>query len=195
MGSSSISVHLFVSSESTQAAMDRVMQQLNSQRLLNITESTNDNPYNFTNLHRNIESINNEEKLDNVVQETPRDTILDSQEIIGQDGMDFDQSNTILETQRTIRGFEVEERVELLHHIHDTMVATTIISSTTAIGQLQNQHQPKGYYKVSIHEAIVNDVSLMITNADDNLPQLLVRDVIETIIAWKWDHIRSMPKI
>ena len=78
MGSSSILVQLPVTSESTQAAMDRVMQQLNSQGLFNIIESTDDNPYNFTNLHRNTESINNEDKLDNVVQETPCDTIHDT---------------------------------------------------------------------------------------------------------------------
>ena len=78
------------------------MQQLNSQGLFNITESTDDNPYNFTNFHRNIESINNEDKLDNVVQETPCDTIPNSQEIIKQEGMDFDQSSIILETQRII---------------------------------------------------------------------------------------------
>ena len=105
MGSSSILVQLPVSSKSTQAAMDRVMQQLNSQGLFNITESTDNNPYNFTNVHHNTESINNKDKLDNVVQETPCDTIPDSQEIIGQEGMDFDQSITILETQRTIQGF------------------------------------------------------------------------------------------
>ena len=51
------------------------MQQLNSQGLFNITESTDDNPYNFTNFHRNTESINNEDKLDNVGQGTPFDTI------------------------------------------------------------------------------------------------------------------------
>ena len=150
MGSSRISIELHVSSKSTQAAMDRVMQQLNSQGLFNITESTDDNPYNFTNLHRNIESIKNKGKLDNAIQEIPRDTIPDAQEIIGQEGMDFDQSITILETQKTIWGFKVVERVRLLHHIHNTMVATVIISSTTTVAQLYNQHQPKGYYKVSI---------------------------------------------
>ena len=87
-----------MSSESTQAIMDEVMQKLNSQGLFNITESTDDNPYNFTNLHHNTKSINNEEKLDNVVQETPCDTNPDSEEIIGQVGMDFDQSITIFET-------------------------------------------------------------------------------------------------
>ena len=71
MESSGISVQLPMSLESTQAAMNRVMQQLNSQGFFNITESTDDNPYNFTNLHHNTISINNKEKLDNVVQETP----------------------------------------------------------------------------------------------------------------------------
>ena len=78
MGSSSISVQLPGSSESTQAAMDQVRQQLNSQGLFNITELADDNPYNFTSLHRNTESMNKEDKLDNVVQGTPCDTIPDS---------------------------------------------------------------------------------------------------------------------
>ena len=157
-------------SESIQAAMDRVMEQLNSQGLFNITESTDNNPYNFTNLHCNTEGINNKGNLDDVVQETPHDSIFDSQEIRLEEGMDVDQSITILETQRTKRGFEVGERVGLLHHIHDTMVANAIISSTTAVAQLHNQRQPEGYYKVSIQEAIVDDAPLMITNTDDDPP-------------------------
>ena len=112
MGSFGISVQLSVTSESTQAAMNRVMQQLNSQGLFNITESIDDNPYNFLNLHCNTKRINNEGKLDTVVQETPHDTIPDSQEIIGQEGMDLDQSSIILETQRTIQGFEVEKELD-----------------------------------------------------------------------------------
>ena len=170
MGSSSISIQHPVSAKSTQVAMDRVMQQLNSQRLFNIKESTDDNPYNFTNLHCNTEGINNEGKLTDVVQETPRDIIPDSQEISGEEGMDVDQSSTKLETQRTKLRFEVGERVGLLHHIHDTMVASAIISSTAAVAQLHNQRQFEGYYKVSIHEAIVDDTPLMITNADDDPP-------------------------
>ena len=150
MGSSSISKQHPVISESIQAAMDRVMEQLNSQELFNITESTDDNPYNFTNLHGNTKGINNEGNLDDVVQETPRDTILESQEIRGEEGMDVDQSNTILETQRTKWGFQVGERVGLLHHIHYTTVASAIILSTAADAQLHNRQQPESYYKVSI---------------------------------------------
>ena len=194
MGSSSISKHPVIS-ESTQAAMDRVMEQLNSQELFNITESTNDNPYNFTNLHGNTEGINNEGNLDDVVQETPRDTILESQEIRGEEGMDVDQSITILKTQRTKRGFQVGERVGLLHHIHDTTVASAIILSTAADAQLHNRQQPEGYYKVSIQEAIVDDAPLMITNTNDDPPQLLVRDAIGTMTTWKWDRIQRMPEI
>ena len=87
------------------------------------------------------------------------------------------------------------ETVRLLHCIHDTIVATTTISSTAGVEQLHNQIQPEGYYKVSIQKAIVDDAPLMITNADDDPPQLLVWDAIGTMIAWKWDRIRSMPKI
>ena len=132
MGSSSISKQHPMISESTQAAMDRVMEQLNSQGLFNIIESIDDNPYNFTNLHSNTKGINIEGNLDDVVQETPRDTIPDSQEIRGEEGMDVDQSITILETQRTKRGFQVGERVGLLHHIHGTTVASAIMLSTAA---------------------------------------------------------------
>ena len=195
MGSSSILKQHPMISESTQAAMDRVMEQLNSQELFNITESTDDNPYNFTNLHGNTEGINNEGNLDDVVQETPRDTILESQEIRGEEGMDVDQSITILETQRTKRGFQVGERVGLLHHIHDTKVASAIILSTAAESQLHNRQQPEGYYKVSIQEAIVDDAPLIITNTDDDPPQLLVQDAIGTMTAWKWDRIQRMPEI
>ena len=39
--------------ESTQATMERLMQQMNSQGLFNITESIEDNPYDFTNIERN----------------------------------------------------------------------------------------------------------------------------------------------
>ena len=138
MGSSSILKQHPVIAESTQAAMDRAMEQLNSQGLFNITKSTDNNPYNFTNLHCNIESINNEGNLDDVVQEMPRDTIPDSEEIRGEEGMDVNQSITILETQRTKRGFQVGERVGLLHHIHDTTVASAIILSTAADAQLHN---------------------------------------------------------
>ena len=138
MGSSSISIQHSVSAESTQAAMDQMMLQLNSQGLFNIIESTNDNAYNFTNLHCNTEGINNKGKLADVVQETLRDTIPDSQEISGEESMDVNQSSTILETQRTKLGFEVGERVGLLHHIYDTMVASAIISSTAAVAQLHN---------------------------------------------------------
>ena len=170
MGSSSISKQHPVISESTQAAMDRAMEQLNSQGLFNITESTDENPCNFTNLHCNTEGINNEGNLNDVVQETPHDIIPNSQEICGEEGMDVDQSITILETQRTKRGFQVEERVGLLHHIHDTTVASAIILSTAADAQLHNRQQLEGYYKVSIQEAIVDDASLMITNTDDDPP-------------------------
>ena len=195
VGSSSISKQHSLISESTQAAMDRVMEQLNSQELFNIIESTDDNPYNFTNLHSNTEGINNEGNLDDVVQETPHDTLLESQKIRGEEGMDIDQSITILETQRTKQGFQVGERVGLLHHIHDTTVASAIIFSTAADAQLHNRQQPEDYYKVSIQEAIVDDAPLMITNTDDDPPQLLVRDAIGTMTAWKWDCIQRMLEI
>ena len=109
--------------------------------------------------------------------------------------MDFDQSIPIFETQRIVQGFEVGETVRLFHHIHDTIIVTETISSTAGVEQLHNRIQPEGYYKISIQEVIVDDAPLMITNADDDPLQLLVRDAIGTMIAWKWDRIRSMPEI
>ena len=166
MGSSSFSVQIPVSFESTQAIMNQMMQQLNSEGLFNITESTDDNPYNFTDLRCNTNSVN-EEKVDTVIQETPRDMILDSQKIIGQ-GINFNKRITILEIQRTIHGLELEEIVGLLHQIHDTIVAIAKISFTATVNQLHNRLQPKGYYKVSIQDAIVDDTPLIITNIDDD---------------------------
>ena len=52
--------------------------------------------------------------------------------------MDFDQSTIVLETQRTMQGFELGKRVGLLHHIDDTIVVIAKISSTTTVGQLHN---------------------------------------------------------
>ena len=47
--------------------MNRVMQQLNSQGLFNVTESAEDNPYDFTCLHRKRDTINNDDILESVV--------------------------------------------------------------------------------------------------------------------------------
>ena len=87
------------------------------------------------------------------------------------------------------------ERVGLLHHIHDTIVVSAIISSTAAVAQLHNQRQPEGYYKVSIQDAIADDAPLMITNTDNDSPQLLIRDAIGTMTAWKWNCIQSILEI
>ena len=127
-----------MSSESTEIAMSRAMQKLNSQGLFNVTESVEANPYDFTYLHRKRDTVNNNEILESVVQETPHETISDSQEISGEQAMHFNQSSIIFETQRTIHGFEVDERVGLLHSMEHIMVAITKISSTAVIGELHN---------------------------------------------------------
>ena len=67
MGSSSISMNISLDSESTQAAMERLMQQMNSQGLFNITESIDDNPYDFTSIGHNRGTIESERVLNNVV--------------------------------------------------------------------------------------------------------------------------------
>ena len=168
------------------------MQQMNSQGLFNITESTDDNPYDFTNTGRNRGTAESERVLSNVVQEVHGGTIAVSQGSLGQKNLEFDPTITILETQETIHGFELNEQVQVLHPIKDTVVAIAKISSIATSGQLHNRLQPNGYYKVSIQEAFVDEAPLMITNMDDDPPQLVVRDAVGTMTAWKWDHIRSM---
>ena len=71
-------------------------------------------------------------------------------------------------------------------------MAIAKISSIATFGQLHNRLQSNGYHKVSIHEALVDEASVMITNMDDDPPQLVVRDAIRTMRAWKWDCIQSM---
>ena len=69
------------------------------------------------------------------------------------------------------------------------------ISSIATSGQLHNWLQPNGYYKVSIQEALVDEAPLIITNMDDDPPQLVVRDAVGTMTAWKWDRIQSMQQM
>ena len=134
MGSSSISMNISVGSESTQAAMERLMQQMNSQGLFNITESIDDNPYDFTNTGRNRGTVESERVLSNVVQEVHGGTITVSQGSLGQKGMEFDPTITIPKTQEAIHGFELDEQLRLLHPIKDTVVAIAKISSIATSG-------------------------------------------------------------
>ena len=48
------------------------------------------------------------------------------------------------------------------------MVAIAKISSIAAIPELHNRLQPKGFYKVSVEEVIVDEAPLMITNVNDD---------------------------
>ena len=98
MKSSSISMNISVGSESTQAAMERLMQQMNSQGLFSITESIDNNPYDFTNTGRNRGTAKSERVLSNVVHKVHGGTIIVSQESLGQKGMEFDPTITIPET-------------------------------------------------------------------------------------------------
>ena len=195
MGSSSISLNISLGSESTQAAMERLMQQMNSQRLFNITESTDDNPYDFTNTGCNRGTTESERVLSNIVQEVHGGTITVSQGSLREKNMEFDPTSTIPKTQETVHGFELDEHVRLLHPIKDTVVAIAKISSIATSGQLHNRLQPNGYYKVLIQEALVDEAPLMITNMDDDPPQLVVRDVVGTMTIWKWDRIQSMQQM
>ena len=184
MESSSISMHISLGSESTKATMERLMQQMNSQGLFNITESTYDNPYDFTNTGRNRGVVESERLFNNVVcQELHGGSIIDSQGSIGQKGVELDPTITIPETQKTVHGFEVDEQIQLLDPLNDTIVAIAKIASKAISSQLHNRLQPNGYYKVSIQEALVDEAPLMITNMDNDPPQLLVRDGVGTMTA------------
>ena len=195
MGSSSISMNISVGLESTQAAMERFMQQMKSQGLFNITESIDDNPYDFTNVGRNRGTTESERVLSNVVQEVHGGTITVSQGSLRQEGMEFDPIITIPETQEAMHGFELDEQVRLLHPIKDIVVAIAKISSIATSGQLHNRLQPNGYYKVSIQKALVDEAPLMITNMDDDSPQVVVQDAVGIMTAWKWDRIQSMQQM
>ena len=90
-------------------------------------------------------------------------------------GTAIDNTSIILKTQEAdIFGFELGEKIKLLHAIQDIEVAVATISSTTNSTQLHNRLQPHGYYKVFIKDAIVGDTPLMLTNTNDDPPQLLV---------------------
>ena len=188
-------MNISLGSEFIQAAMEKLMQQMNSQGLFNITESIDDNPYDFTNTGRNRGTAESERVLNNVVQEVHGGTVIESQGSLGQKGMEFDPAITILETQETVHGFELDKQVRLLHLINDTVVAIAKISFIATFGQLHNRLQLSGYYKVSIQEALVNEAPLMITNMDNDSPQLVVQDVVGTMTAWKWDCIQSMQQM
>ena len=92
-------MNISLGSESTLAAMKRLMQQMNSQGLFNITESIEDNPYDFTNIGRNRGTAASERILNNVAQGSHGGTITESQESIGQISMEFDPTIIIPETQ------------------------------------------------------------------------------------------------
>ena len=125
------------------------------------------------------------EKIDHV--------ILVSREQSTSHGITTDDTSIILKTQETDKsGFELGEKVKLLHAIHDNEVAMATISSMTSSTLLYNQIQPHGYYKVSIKDAIVGDTPLILTNTDDDPPQLLVQDAIRTIKAWRCDYLWEM---
>ena len=111
MESLNISMNISLGSEFTQVAMERLMQQMNNQGLFNITESTNNNPYDFTNTRHNKGTVDNESFLNNVVQELHSGIVTESHKIIGQKGMEFDWTITILETQRTIHGFKLGKQI------------------------------------------------------------------------------------
>ena len=158
-------------SESTQIALKRVLQQLNSQGLFDISILEGDNPYGF---HEQIlptpTATTTDHRNTNMTEETGH-TLQVSRETRTSHGTGNDDTSIILETQEAdISGFEVGEKVKLLHAVHKIEVAVATISSTTSSNVLHNRLQPHGYYKVSIEDAIIGDAPLMLPNTDDDPP-------------------------
>ena len=179
-------------SESTQIALERVLQQLNLQGLFDISISESDNPYGF---HEQIiptpTTTTTDHRNTNMIEETGH-ALQVSQEASTSHGTGNDDTSIILETQEAdISGFEVGEKVKLLHAVHNIEVAVATISSTTSSSVLHNRLQPQGFYKVSIEHAIVGDAPLMLPNTDDDPPQLLVQDAIMSMTAWRCDRLRK----
>ena len=179
-------------SESTQIALERVLQQLNSQGLFDISILESDNPYDF---HEHIiptpTTTTTDHQNTNMIEETGH-ALQVSQEASTSHGTGNDDTSIILETQEVdISGFEVGEKVKLLHAVHNIEVVVATISSTTSSSVLHNRLQPQGFYKVSIEHAIVGDAPLMLPNTDDDPPQLLVQDAIMSMTAWQCDRLRK----
>lgn len=174
-------------------AFERVMQQLNRQGLFDISDSGRDDPYSFNEDIFTTVRTNTEKELNMNVAEDTDDDICIPREHSTCHRSAIDPTSIVLETQEVEKnGFQLGEKVSLLHIIDDIVVAIATISSTTNAGQLHNRLQPHGYYKVSIKDVVVGEASLMITNTDDDPPQLLVQDAIGTMTAWRWDRIRRM---
>ena len=142
-------------SESTQIALERVLQQLNSQGLFDISISESDNPYGFHEQIIPTTTTTTHHRNTNMIEETGH-ALQVSQEASTSHGTRNDDTSIILETQEAdISGFEVGEKVKLLHAVHNIEVAVATISSTTSSSVLHNRLQPQGFYKVSIEHAIV----------------------------------------
>ena len=171
-------------SEYTQMALERVLQQLNSQGEFSLSISEDDNPYGF---HEQIFSTaiasTKEQHNTTMIEETDHG-LLDSREQSTRHGNTIDDTSIILETQETkISRFELGEKVKLLHVVHDIEVAVVTISSMTSSTLLHNWLQSIGYYKVSTEHAIIGDAPLMLPNTNDDPPKLLVQDAIRTMTA------------
>ena len=180
-------------SESTQMALERVLQQLNSQGLFGISISEGDNPYCFQEQIISTPTASTKKHWNTNMAEETGPALLVSREQSTSPGTRIDNTSIILETQEAdISRYEVGEKVKLLHVVQDIEVAVATISSTTSSSVLHNRLQPHGYYKVSIKDAIVGDALLMLLNMDNDPPQLLVQDAIWSMIAWRCDRLQKL---
>ena len=148
-----------------------MLQQLNSQGLFDILILEGDNPYGFQKLIIPTPTATTKDHWNTNMTEETGHALQVSKEASTSHGTGNEDMSIILETQEAdISGFEVGEKVKLLHVVHNIEVAVATISSTTSSTILYNRLQPQGFYKVSIKHAIVGDASLMLPNTDDDPP-------------------------
>ena len=107
----------------------------------------------------------------------------------GISSISLNHSVAITETPANQVEFKVGDRVNLLDIHDDVIVAIAIIISIPGSGELHNKMQPERFYKVVVEEVVVEESPLMVLNKDDDLEQLYVRDIEDTMTTWRHDRI------
>ena len=166
---------------------------MNSQGLFGISILEGDNPYGFQEQIIPTPTASTKEHWNTNMAEKIGYALLVSREHSTSPSTRIDDTSIILETQEEdISGFELGEKVKLLHVVQNIDVAMATISSTTSSSVLHNRLQPHGYYKVSIEDAIVGNTPLMLLNIYDDPPQLLVQDAIRSMTAWRCNRLQIL---
>ena len=127
-------------SKSTQMALKRVLQQQNSQSLFGISILEGDNPYCFQEQRISTPTASTKEHWNTNMAKETGPALLVSRKQSTSPGTRIDDTSIILETQEAdISGFEVDEKVKLLHVVQDIEVVVATISSTTSSSVLHNR--------------------------------------------------------